>query len=972
MLVVSAIWHENQLHSVTNYLIASLAAADCLVGAIVMPFCIISEIILGSWTFGPVWCDLYHSFDVLASTASIMNLCAISLDRYIAITNPIKYPTRMTPKRVALLIAFLWTCSSLISFPAILWWRAVGQDPLQQIPATSSPPADGSTSRISPELLNSGNGAGQGLPVRALTNLNNSIGHLDWSQPLSVSLEAQNGPPLPESANLSTSSDGALARVPSLSPATPDSVSQVSSSTAASSKSLSFSPFEETDYNSHATQDNNTRYRCVFTDDTYYLLFSSFISFYGPLCVMLYAYYRIYKAAVKQTRFLKHGSKQVMVGKRRKAGRNKLKGLSEEQDSFKGDYSARIEINSSSCQNGPSTSDASNQGHHLVLRAHRGGGGAGGSSIKLTSGPASNRNGPSGSSRSTTGRVSQTAGEQHVMRAPSSLLPLMAMNSDTSTDSLLYCTPSQQRAKTEPDKGQVETVIKGGGSDLDESQQPDSVRSHPSEAPAANRSNANQILTSSSTSASKSGALIPGDLATRETHYNQLASSIEEDSKLTRSEQTGGKKLSFKKDPPGTDCETLNSNSYTQRAEQSNGKVAGATNSSEGGIGNGNGIGIGFGQAGPRAASSNPGDRAGRSNPAGGNKSLRGQLIYYSDEDKLLQGAVDLTGMHYIDCSPSASSNKQISSGPELGRKLIGCQLAGGNLDAIDQNNNNGSETNDSQKGQESRERVCDNNSFTRESILIRSGRESQHRASDRKRSENVACNEPGASAEITNPSLPNPAELGPSSGSLTARSQSRSVGRKLTKLAKERKAAKTLGIVVGVFILCWLPFFLVNIIVAICGTSCIYKPHIVMSIVTWLGWLNSAMNPVIYACWSRDFRRAFRRVLCAWVEFVCPYEGSNIARKLNLKKSSNYSPQEVYLNRAMSSIKGNTSTATMRSAVGPSTSNSIGCGAGPLLANGALGVCQPARDLEGKQGCEDMLATGTSVAGSLACIEAT
>lgn len=55
------------------------------------------------------------------------------------------------------------------------------------------------------------------------------------------------------------------------------------------------------------------KFKCTFTEHLGYLLFSSTISFYLPLLVMVFTYCRIYRAAAEQTRSLKLGTKQVLM-----------------------------------------------------------------------------------------------------------------------------------------------------------------------------------------------------------------------------------------------------------------------------------------------------------------------------------------------------------------------------------------------------------------------------------------------------------------------------------------------------------------------------------------------------------------------------------------------------------------------------------------------------------------------------------
>ncbi|KAF3694465.1 Trace amine-associated receptor 13c [Channa argus] len=106
LLVIVSISHFRQLQTSTNILLLSLAVSDFLVGLLLMPVRILLTV--SCWYWGSVICRIFRYVNFIITSSSVGNMVLISIDRYVAIIDPLSYPTKVTPQRVKFCVCLCW------------------------------------------------------------------------------------------------------------------------------------------------------------------------------------------------------------------------------------------------------------------------------------------------------------------------------------------------------------------------------------------------------------------------------------------------------------------------------------------------------------------------------------------------------------------------------------------------------------------------------------------------------------------------------------------------------------------------------------------------------------------------------------------------------------------------------------------------------------------------------------------------
>lgn len=120
LTLIISISHFKQLHTPTNFLLLSMATVDLLLGFFVMPYSMVRSV-ENCWYFGDFFCKIHTSMDIMLSTASIFHLSFISVDRYYAVCDPLRYKSKINTYVILIMIFISWTFPAMFGFGMVFF-----------------------------------------------------------------------------------------------------------------------------------------------------------------------------------------------------------------------------------------------------------------------------------------------------------------------------------------------------------------------------------------------------------------------------------------------------------------------------------------------------------------------------------------------------------------------------------------------------------------------------------------------------------------------------------------------------------------------------------------------------------------------------------------------------------------------------------------------------------------------------------
>ncbi|KAL0132796.1 hypothetical protein PUN28_000484 [Cardiocondyla obscurior] len=125
LIVIWIVLAHRRMRTVTNYFLVNLSIADAMVSTLNVTFNY-TYMLNSHWPFGTLYCKISQFIAVLTICASVFTLMAISIDRYMAIVNPLK--PRMGKKATLCVAIIIWIIGAILSLPMLLFYTTYTQN----------------------------------------------------------------------------------------------------------------------------------------------------------------------------------------------------------------------------------------------------------------------------------------------------------------------------------------------------------------------------------------------------------------------------------------------------------------------------------------------------------------------------------------------------------------------------------------------------------------------------------------------------------------------------------------------------------------------------------------------------------------------------------------------------------------------------------------------------------------------------